>query len=296
MKLHLPLNRSIGVSLVALGAGLTQEAAEQLVGLAEEPVESVHRSRVALKRARSSLRVLEKAGADWAVMPRYRLAQLAAMMSAAREVAVATALANKLSRRLLGPERDVALLLAAKKGRLVPPDVEQIRQALLQESRELAHAPVPEISPAQLRGLLRRSLDRAARRHRAAALQPTLETVHEWRKAVIVLRDQSALAASRWPLGAGRAHPLLVRWARQLGRRGDLALLVRRLQHLRVHSALDRDRRALITRLEGQREQATRTALHHWPRLEFQLLGRLAERTRPRRRSKNSGVMPSLPG
>ena len=283
MKLRLPLNRSIGAGLVALGAGLTQEAAEQLVGLAADPIESVHRARVALKRARSSLRVLEKAGADWAVMPRYRLAQLAAMMSAAREGAVVAALARMLSRRLLSPERDVALLLAAKKGRLVPPDAEQIRQALLREARELAHAPAPEISPAQLRGLLRRSLDRAARRHRTAVRQPTLETVHEWRKAVIVLRDQTALAASRWPRGAGRAHPLLVRWARQLGRRGDLALLVRRLQHLRVPSALDGARRMLITRLEGQREQATRAALRHWPRLEFQLLDRLDERTRPRR-------------
>ncbi|MSU47071.1 MAG: CHAD domain-containing protein [Lacunisphaera sp.] len=283
MKLRLPLNRSIGAWLVALGAGLTREAAEQLAGLATAPVESVHRARVALKRARSTLRLLEKAGADWASMTRYRLTQLAGLMSAAREAAVAPALADVLSRRLPGPEREVARLLAGKKGRLVPSDAEQIRQALLQEARDLAIAPAPVILPAQLRDLLRRSLDRATRRYYEAAVKPTLVSVHEWRKAVIILRDQTALAAARWPRGAGVAHPLLVRFARQLGHRGDLALLERRLQHLQVPPTLQRARRTLPTRLEIQREQATLTAMLRWLRLEPQQTRLLSGKTRSRR-------------
>lgn len=277
MKLRLPLNRSIGTGLVSLSAGLTREAAEQLAGLAAAPVGAVHRARVALKRARSTLRLLEKAGAAWAIMPRYRLAELGGRMSAVREAAVAAALADNLSRRVRGRERDVAVLLATRKNRMVPPDLEQIKQALLRESREIGLAPAPVIPPAQLRHLLRQSLDRTARRYYEAAMRSTLESVHEWRKAVIVLRDQAGLAASRWPKGAGTAQPLLVRFARQLGQRGDLALLVRRLQRLRVRPAHEHARRSLITRLEAQREEATVAALLRWPGLERRLARLLAE-------------------
>ncbi len=280
MKLRLPLNCSIGAGLVALSAGLTREAAEQLADLSAAPVGPVHRARVALKRARSALRLLEKAGAAWAIMPRYRLAELAARMSAAREMAVAAGLAGKLSRRLQGREREVATLLAKKPGRLAPPGAEQIRQELLAEAHHLALAPAPAVSPAELRALLRQSLHRADRWYYAAAMKPTLEAVHEWRKAVIVLRDQAALAAARWPQGAGMAQPLLARLARQLGRRGDLALLVRRLQRQRVSPALESARRKLIVRGAAQREQATLAALLRWLPLARRLGRLLAEKPR----------------
>ncbi|MEI6107626.1 MAG: CHAD domain-containing protein [Opitutae bacterium] len=279
MKLRLPLNRALGASLVALAAGLTREAAEQLASLAPGPVEPVHRARVALKRARSTLRLLEKAGADWALVPRYRLAHLAGLMSAARETAVVAALASKLAQQLAeGPPREVALLLAAKRGRLVPPEVDLIRAALRQEAQQLAQAPVPVITPLQLRHLLRRSLVRADRQYRDAALLATLDSFHSWRKAVIVLRDQCALAAARWPSGAGGAHPLLFKLARQLGHGGDLALLGQRLERLRVPPGCDSARRELIRRLQAERQLAIAQALRRWPRLEKQLAYFLSER------------------
>jgi len=285
MKLRLPLNRCIGVGLVALGAGLTCEAAEQLSGQGQDRVEAVHRARVALKRVRSILRLLEKAGAAWAIMPRYRLAQLAGRMAAVRDAAVVADLGRKLARGLSGPERAVAHQLAAKKGRLTLLDAKRIRQALLREARELAAAPVPVISPVQLRGLLRRSLGRTASRFRRAAGNPMAECVHEWRKAVIVLRDQTALAARHWPQGAGAANPLLARLARQLGRRGDLVLLVGRLQRGRVTPALKFPRRSLIARLQERCEDETRTTLLRWPRLERRLTRLLAENDPGRRPS-----------
>lgn len=281
MKLQLPLNRSIGPGLTVLGAGLVNEAAGQLAEVAATPVGAVHRARVALKRARSTLRLLEKAGADWAIMPRYRLAELAAGMSAVRENAVAAALARKLSRRLRGREREVAVLLAARRGPLAPASAEEIRQALLVEARYLAIAPAPVIPPLRLRQLLRQSLDRATRRHYAAVMAPTLESVHEWRKAVIVLRDQSALAARRWQQGAGLALPLLVRLSRQLGRRGDLALLARRLRRLRVPAAQAAARRRLIARWEDQCGLATLAALVRWLKLESRLARLLEEKPAP---------------
>ena len=277
MKLRLPRNRSLGPGLVTLGAGLIGEAAEQLADMTRTPVKSVHRTRVALKQARSTLRLLEKAGAIWAIMPRYRLAHLGGLMSAARERAVTLALADKLSRKVRGRERRVAVLLAPREPRVVPPDFEQIRLALLRESREIGLAPPPVIVPAQLRHLLRRSLERATSRQREAVIRSTNESMHEWRKAVIVLRDQTRLAASRWPQGAGVAHPLLVRLARQLGRRGDLLLLLSRLQQLRVPAVLKPARRSLLARLEKQREQATLTALLRWLRLVRRLVRLLAE-------------------
>ena len=283
MKLRLSPHGSIGAGCVALGAGLVREAAGQLAGLAAAPVAPVHRARVALKRARSVLRLLEKAGAAWAIMPRYRLAEAGGLMSAARENAVAAALARRLARRLRGRERAVVRRLAERDCPWAPPDAEQIRQALLLESRELAAAPAPVTTPAQLRELLRQSLDRTRRRYYAAVMKPTLESVHDWRKAVIVLRDQCAFAAARWPEGADVAHPLLVRLARQLGRRGDVALLVRRLQHLRVPPAHGPARRKLIARLQGQRDRATLTAMLRWLRLERRLHRLLADPGEPGR-------------
>jgi hypothetical protein len=278
MKLCLPLNRAIGPGLVALGAGLIREAAEQMMAVAAKPVASVHRARVAMKRARSTLRLLEKSGAAWAIMPRYRLAEIAGRMSVARENAVTAALARKISRRLRGREREVADLLAARPGGRAPPRAALIRPALLAEARNLMAAPAPDIPPAQLRALLRQSHARVSRRYYAAVEAPTPEAVHEWRKAVIVLRDQTALAAARWPVGAGIAQPLLVRLARQLGRRGDLALLVRRLRRRRVLPALAAARRRLIVRLEKQCALATLAALVRWLRLEGRLTRLLAEK------------------
>ncbi len=285
MKLRLPLNRAIGPGLVALSAGLVREAAEQLAEVATKPAASVHRARVALKRARSALRLLEKSGAAWAIMPRFRLTELGGRMSAARENAVAAALARKISRRLRGREREVMALLAARPGGLAPPNAAEIRPALLLEANHLASAPAPDISPRQLQGLLRRSLARTSRRYYVAVNAPTLESVHEWRKAVIILRDQTTMAAARWPQGAGVAQPLLVRLARHLGRRGDLALLVRRLQRRRVPPApaLVAAKWRLIARLEEQCALATLGALVRWLPLDSRLARLLAEGNHPRR-------------
>lgn len=281
--MHLPFNRSIGSGLIALAAGLVREAAERLSGVASDPVESVHTARVALKRARSTLRLLEKAGAAWALMPRHRLAELGSRMSAAREHAVTASLARSHYRKLRGREREVVAMLAARPGRLVPPKARQIRPELLAEARNLGTVPAPAITSDQMRSLIRQCLDRTDRRFLFAIQHPTLESVHEWRKAVIVLRDQTTLAAGRWPRGAGVAQPMLVRLARQLGRRGDLALLVRRLQHLRVPPELDAARRRLVVRLKKQRELATLAPMLRWLRLESRLTRLLAEQTRPRR-------------
>ena len=287
MKLRLPLNRCIGPGLVALAAGLIGESAERLAEVRTAPVDSVHRARVALKRARSTLRLLEKAGAAWAIMPRYRLAELGARMSAARENAVATALALTQSRRLRGREKQVAFLLAAKRGPWAPADPRPIRQALLVEARDLAHAPAPPINSGQLRELLRQSHARAVRRYLVAVRRPTPESVHEWRKAVIILRDQLTLAAGRWPRGAGLAEPLLVRLARQIGRRGDLALLVNRLQRRRMPSLLLPARRRLLGRWTRQSRLATLSVLVAWLQVDARLTRLLAEEqmSRGRRRS-----------
>jgi hypothetical protein len=281
MKLYLPLNRCIGPGLVTLTADLVRESAERLAEVRTAPVDSVHRARVALKRARSTLRLLEKAGAAWAIMPRYRLAELGSRMSAARENAVTVSLARTHSHRLRGRERKVASLLAARRGPLAPADAGHIRQALLVEARELALAPAPPINPGQLRELLRQSHARAVRRYLVAVRRPTPESVHEWRKAVIILRDQLTLAAGRWPRGAGLAQPLLVRLARQIGRRGDLALLVNRLQCRRLPPLLRPARRRLLGRWVRQSRLVTLSVLIGWLQVDARLTRLLAEKPIP---------------
>lgn len=284
MKLRLPVHQPIGEGLVTLGAGLVAEAAVNLGTLASQPVDSVHGARVALKRARSVLRLLEKAGAEWAVMPRVRLVELGGRMSAPRESAVTAQLARKFARRLRGGERAVALLLVGRQGPLVPERGEELRRALEREAQQLAYAPAPTITPWRLRELLRRSLARASRRYYDAALKPSRDTMHEWRKAVITLRDQVTLAAGRWPTGAGEAQPMLFKFARRLGRLGDTALLMDGLRRPWVPADLEPMRKSLFARLKARRERESLAALLRWLKLERKLARLLAEENRPQRR------------
>lgn len=286
MKLCLPSRRPIGEGLAVLVAGLVADAAAELGQVERRPADSVHHARVALKRARSGLRLLEKAGADWAVMPRVRLVELGGRMSAAREAAVTAGLARKLARRLHGRERDVALLLAARQGALGPEGSEAMRRALAREAQQLGYAPVPIITPGALRDLLRQALERTSRRYYEAALKPSRRSVHEWRKAVIVLRDQVTLAAGRWPNGAGAAQPLLAKFGRRLGRIGDLALLLAGLQRPWVPPEFEAARRSVYAQLRARRERETLLALLRWLKLERELAELLAEKNRPRRGAK----------
>ncbi|HVZ66324.1 MAG TPA: CHAD domain-containing protein [Lacunisphaera sp.] len=285
MKLGLPSRRPIGEGLAVLAAGLVADAAAELGHLEKRPVDSVHHARVALKHARSVLRLLQKAGADWAVMPRVRLVELGGRMSAAREAAVTADLARKLARRLRGRERDVALLLATRQNALVPEGSEAMRRALAREAQQLGYAPVPAVRPAGLRDLLRQALDRTCRRYYEAALKPSRRSVHEWRKAVIVLRDQVTLAADRWPDGAGAAQPLLAKFGRRLGRIGDLSLLLAGLQRPWVPPEFETARRSVYAQLQARRERETLRALLRWLKLERELVELLAEKNRPRRRA-----------
>lgn len=287
MKLHLPSRRPIGGGLAVLVAGLVADAAAELGTMEMTPVDAVHRARVALKRARSVLRLLEKAGADWAVMPRMRLVELGGRMSAAREAAVTADRARKLARRLRGRERDVARLLAARQGAIVPEGTEAMRRALAREAQLLGFAPAPAVTPADLRDLLRQALGRASRRYYDAALKPSRRSVHEWRKAVIVLRDQVTLAAGRWPEGAGAAQPLLAKFGRRLGRLGDLSLLLAGLQRPWVPPELEAARRTLHAQLRARRERETLLVLLRWLKLERELTHLLSEENRPRRRDKS---------
>ena len=279
MKLRLLRGQPIGAGLVRLAAVLTGDAAESLAGVTEHPGKSVHQARVALKRARSLLRLLEKAGAAWAVPPRFRLRLLAHRMSAARERVVLVARANAWARRLKGKERAVALTLAKRRPRFVPLGVDEIRNDLLREAGEWVVAPAPVVSRGDLRNLFRRSLDRVMRRYREAKGRPTPATVHEWRKAVIVLRDQTAIASEIWPGGAGVAFPMLVRFARELGARGDVALLLRAVRGVGVPSTHERARRVLVGRLEKQLKLATVTLMARWPRIELRLARALAKKS-----------------
>ncbi|HTL67169.1 MAG TPA: CHAD domain-containing protein [Lacunisphaera sp.] len=286
MKLRLPSRRPIGGGLAVLVAGLVADAAAELGAMETTPVDAVHRARVALKRARSALRLLEKAGADWAVMPQVRLVELGGRMSAAREAAVTADLARKLARRLRGREREVARLLAARQGAIAPEGAEAMQRALTREAQLLGYAPAPTVTPAGLRDLLRQALDRTSRRYYDAALKPSRRSVHEWRKAVIVLRDQVTLAAGRWPEGAGAAQPLLAKFGRRLGRLGDLSLLQAGLQRPWVPPELEAARRTLHAQLRVRRERETLLVLLRWLKLERELSQLLSEENRPRRRDK----------
>lgn len=274
MMKRLPAGKPIGPGLLRIAARLVQEAAHGLGAHPEPAAETVHAARVALKRARSTLRLLEKAGADWARMPRLRLAALARGLSAARESAVAAELATRLHRRTRHSRRELAarLLRSMSPARVVDPA--GICAALRREAAMLACAPLPRIKREALGSSLRRSLERVSGCHHEAATRPGHDRIHEWRKRVIVLRDQTGLAAATWPAGAGRAHRMLVPLARELGFIGDIMLLEARFRRLAVPRALRGSRRKLLAGLRAGRTKRTARLIRRWPVLAGKL-GRL---------------------
>lgn len=267
----LPAGKSIGSGLVRLVTRLVREAARRLGKHAEPTTKDIHEARVALKRARSTLRLMEKAGAEWAWMPRMRLAAQARKLSAARESAVATKLVRRLRRQWQGSRRELAGLLLKSQPAIAGEDCDGIKAALRWEAAMLTSAPPPRITRQTLRNLLRQSLERVADCHRLAALWPSDENVHEWRKSVIVLRDQTGLAAAIWPDGAGVAQQRLIRLARALGANGDTLLLVDRFRRLTVPPRLMAAQKQLVARLRSERKRKTAKLVRAWPALAREL-------------------------
>jgi CHAD domain-containing protein len=217
----------------------------------------VHDARLELKAARAWLRLWRGPAAARLAEDRRELTRIARALGAARDEQVVVATVAQLCRRIpdppppLGRPGDGA---AGTDWALAPARLLAVRQRLV------AHA-WPPLSEAAVAAALRHSYRRMRRRRAAVCARRLAARVHEWRKAVIVLREQIDLLTPRLPKRARRTHADLVQLARQLGRAGDLRLVevwLRAQRSGEAAAAADTWLRAVRTRRRRLVERALR--------------------------------------
>ncbi len=211
-RLHRHESIRVGLRRVLL-AGLDQ-ACLALADKDESAAEQVHRARVALKRTRAVLRLIETCGVGWARETRRRMARLAREFSRMRDAAVLGE-----ARRKLGL---TAALSDAKSGGSWPDWQEEAKA----ERQQLARRRWPVLQRTDCLKALAQSAARLQRREAAARAEAGARRLHDWRKSVIVLREQlnvlHRILSSRQQRYAGKLHPV----ARKLGAARDLTLLL----------------------------------------------------------------------
>ncbi|HWA85312.1 MAG TPA: CHAD domain-containing protein [Opitutus sp.] len=254
----------------AIGAGLRRVVREccgraMQRGAGAPTDEAVHAARRGLKRARAALRLEEKLGVPDAHAARKRLSAIARELSARRDATVAAHVARRLGLKLegvAGRERVAAPNCVSSNG-----DAawwRAWRQKLAAEDSRLPGAEGEDSSPAAVRGVLHHFAKRVCRRARRAAEKRDIGSMHEWRKAVIVLREQlhivrPLLEAEELCLG-GKLHKL----ARRLGKATDYNVLKRQVESGGDGRAV---RRRLRSAAMERRGRAMRKAREKWPKV-----------------------------
>jgi CHAD domain-containing protein len=260
----------------AMTAGLRRVLLKCLHLAAEAVPEDVHRARLALKRARAVLRLAERCGVTDARRARHELARHARRLAGMRDQAVVAKLAEGWAPALRGDARHCAVAVAGAavaKPRSLSWPVWSRWLAL--EQRRLAKKPWPALSRQKLRRLLAKFVRRAHKRDSAARRCPGPPKLHEWRKAVISLREQLYVLA---PLlvPAHREVPVRLHGvARKLGAAGDWQMLIEVMRGSRWRGRAARGRGAAILRAQEQRERALREARREWAALQGALRRKL---------------------
>ncbi|MFI5356424.1 MAG: CHAD domain-containing protein [Opitutales bacterium] len=205
----------------SIGGGLRRvlldclERAQRVAAEAEgSEVERVHEARLALKRVRAVLRLADACGLSWAQEARARIASLSRELGSVRDPTVVTSAARRL-----GSAVPIA-------GTASPTCWPEWGRRLAAERRRLSRCRWPGVTRAVCHAALAGSVQRLERRERNAAAGFDASRLHEWRKAVIGLREKlnvtRALLTRRQQSHAARLHEV----ARRLGTAQDLALLI----------------------------------------------------------------------
>ena len=260
----------------ALGEEL-QRVLRECLALAVAAVPGdVHRARLSLKRARAVLRLAEGCGLGSATTLRHQLARHARQLAAVRDQSVVTELARECATEFRGDARRCALAVAAS----ATLEHEVIRWAswikwLSEQTDRLARQPWPVVSRQQLRRTLAKSVRRTRKTHIARTGEASAEELHEWRKAVIVLREQLHVLRpllSRPQRGLPRRlHEL----SRRLGAVGDWRMVINAMVGTHAHVEVSTGRGHLIAHAQDRRHQAIKQACRQWVALKPALRRRL---------------------
>jgi len=211
-RLHRHESIRVGLRRVLL-AGLDQ-ACLAMADKDETAAEQVHRARVALKRTRAVLRLIEACDVGWARDTRRRMARLAREFSRMRDAAV------------LGEARRKLGLAASLSDQGPGGSWTDWQEEAKAERQQLARRHWPVLRRADCIKALRESATRLRRREELARTESGVRRLHAWRKSVIVLREQlnvlREILSPRQQRYAGKLHPV----ARKLGAARDLTLLL----------------------------------------------------------------------
>ncbi len=234
----------------------------------------VHRVRRAGKRARAVLRLAEDAGRADARRVRHAIARAMKPLGELRDATVVARVAERLALKLTDQAQQLARELAASPAPSHPatwwPAEWQRISTARRAVQRLNHTHLSDRE-------IQRGLARAARRvrkraRRAACNCDDLKCAHEWRKSVLLLRDQLAVGAPPGKPRAAKLHARLRRIGHLLGRAVDYTLFIAALEKRAARKSQEQASAKLKELAVKKRARALRCAHKAWPHAK-RLLG-----------------------
>ena len=264
---HLKRHGDLGGELLAVLRKCCELATRALV---EHTDDGVHRVRQAFKRARAVLQLAEDAGAAPTQSLRREIARAARKFSALRDATVAARMAEKLAGELADGAQSAARELARKKTRQPNPAWWLARRADFAGIRhKLKRLGRSELAPHELEASLRCSVKRVDREAKRECEDHDRETTHEWRKQVIVLREQILVARTRLGAMTDELHDGLKKLAYRLGEATDYQVFIASVVK---HRWPDRFADALlIAAAQKKQKRALKQARRCWKKVRREL-------------------------
>lgn len=266
---HLKRREDLGGGLFAAVRECCELAAR---ALAKHSDEGVHGVRQAFKRARAVLRLAEDAGAAPAKSLRREIARDARKFSALRDATVAARTAEKLAGDLADDAQAAARELARKKARQPNAAWWSARRAEFARIRHrLKRLGKSELAPHELEASLRCSVKRVDRQAKRACGDHDRETAHEWRKKVVVLREQILVARTLLGAETDELHDGLKRLAHRLGEATDCRVFIAAVEKHRSPARFGDAPSKLIAVAQKKQKRALKRARKCWKKVRRML-------------------------
>lgn len=228
--------------------------------------EAVHAARQAFKRCRAALRLLEEGGVKAARKPRQAIARCARELSALRDASAAAGLAAHLARKLSGRKYEAARILAGTR----PPRRSAAWWRQWRRQTKVAVGRLEDLSaagwePGSLAAVLEHSVKKVRRTAKCFAGGSDLDRAHEWRKALVVLREQALYI---FPAANPEIHHRLHQATNRLGRVMDCRVLIRLVKKKRWPASLGDASDKFAGRVRRQQRTWLKRAWRSWQKLK----------------------------
>ncbi|TAK47571.1 MAG: CHAD domain-containing protein [Xanthobacteraceae bacterium] len=224
-----------------------------------DPATAIHDFRVAMKRWRALLRLLQGIVGDETVMLRRQAGRLARPLGRSRDAQAALTALEDLSASDTAPATMQAAAARlndirkdSERAALDPATLQRLRAGLARAAEACANWPLDTVAFDDIAEALTRSYRRARRRMPADWDAATAGDIHAFRKAVVIFRYQMETVEPLWPrlmrAYTSEAQKLRMR----LGRSNDLLVLE---NFLRPRRPLASWRKRLVAPLQARRRR-----------------------------------------